>query len=1005
MAVNITNSELKETKGKTLPSISLETLRSMREEQCSVSSSSDFKLQNYQRFLRRVLSPESSVRNLLVVHGTGTGKTCTAIQISEEYITKPEFQEKTVLVLANPAVQDNFKNQIFSLSKVTVDNGVLSSKQCTGRRYLDMILRVQNEPMKWSDPQVREKISDISQKLIKEFYEFQGYTEFANVLKTQADIGSLHLETWIHKTFDNRMIIIDEAHSLKTTDEGLETKLISSALKHIVEVADNLILILLTATPMFDDYTEILYYFNIFLLNDRKIKTFLKTEDVFLENGDFKEGMEIKFRGWCQDYISYVRGDNPLTFPFRLPPSKKFIAPIATKDWETGNTIPLNERRHILTLTGSYVKGIQKKIMMSKELTKLGPASIEQVLCSFPDNQPFSKTFVLSTDESSTYKYAKGVPTFLSPSQIENYSSKFALVNKLISESKGVIFIYSNSVKYGADLFAMCLEEHGYSSANGNQLLEKTSNEIEPGSKGKYALFTSKVQEGERRRLLDRLKMPSNYKGDDIKIIIGSKTVAEGIDLSFVRQIHILEFWWNMSRIEQAVGRGIRTCSHTRLPFEEQNCTVYLHVCKVEDSDEELIDEYYYRTRVEQKGKIIAKLKNIIMESAMDCPLQTELNNLPNEWRKFEIEQTSSYKNEIMKFKLNDLSSPLFGEVSSVCKIKEIPEDPDHERPLSAYLDVRDEILDKILSMFLRKPIWNINDLEKSPEMNQYDKDVLIYTLQSAIESGFQLKDKNGRVGTLESKGNLYAFTTGKFNSLQDRLIKSEEIRNIPLRIHETEEKKSITLYEALQKFNWKGDIKQRFSQEVLEWYILDHIMHPKDRLEYMINLDWKNPPIFAKQLKTKHFKILGSKKIYEDKEKITPIGDQKDEYEEWVENLKNSFIEKRENYFAAMKDRKILFNIEKGNILKRAERSKVLGGRACGTALSDIVLNLFADWLGMSFPDYIKTKIDRCLFLALLVRHNIIQNKKGIVWWTPEEWAILQEDDNRKDLVTRLKD
>jgi hypothetical protein len=42
---------------------------------------------------------------------------------------------------------------------------------------------------------------------------------------------------------------------------------------------------------------------------------------------------------------------------------------------------------------------------------------------------------------------------------------------------------------------------------------------------------------------------------------------------------------------------------------------------------------------------------------------------------------------------------------------------------------------------------------------------------------------------------------------------------------------------------------------------------------------------------------------------------------------------------------------------------------------------------------------------LALLVRHNIIQNKKGIVWWTPEEWAILQEDDNRKDLVTRLKD
>jgi superfamily II DNA or RNA helicase len=84
MAVNISNSELKETQGKTLPSVSLKELQQMREEQCS-NTSNDFKLQNYQRFLRRVLSPDSPVKNLLVVHGTGTGKTCTAIQISEEY--------------------------------------------------------------------------------------------------------------------------------------------------------------------------------------------------------------------------------------------------------------------------------------------------------------------------------------------------------------------------------------------------------------------------------------------------------------------------------------------------------------------------------------------------------------------------------------------------------------------------------------------------------------------------------------------------------------------------------------------------------------------------------------------------------------------------------------------------------------------------------------------------------------------------------------------------------
>jgi type I site-specific restriction endonuclease len=82
--VNLTFPELSETKGQTLPPAHKDTLVQLREEMCSQSASRDFKLQNYQRFLRRVLSPDSPVRCLLMVHGTGTGKTCTAIQIAEE---------------------------------------------------------------------------------------------------------------------------------------------------------------------------------------------------------------------------------------------------------------------------------------------------------------------------------------------------------------------------------------------------------------------------------------------------------------------------------------------------------------------------------------------------------------------------------------------------------------------------------------------------------------------------------------------------------------------------------------------------------------------------------------------------------------------------------------------------------------------------------------------------------------------------------------------------------
>ena len=167
MSINLTHPELLETASRELPVASLETLKTLREEMCSQSGTRDFKLQSHQRFLRRILSPDSSTRSLLMVHGTGTGKTCSAIQIAEEYILRPEFQDQRVLVLAQPAVQENFKNQIFDITRVFVDDqGLLLSKQCTGRRYLDILERIQHEPMKWSDPAVRSRMDTTAKKII-----------------------------------------------------------------------------------------------------------------------------------------------------------------------------------------------------------------------------------------------------------------------------------------------------------------------------------------------------------------------------------------------------------------------------------------------------------------------------------------------------------------------------------------------------------------------------------------------------------------------------------------------------------------------------------------------------------------------------------------------------------------------------------------------------------------------------------------------------------------------
>ena len=102
--VNLTYPEIEEIRTEALPPHSIDALKLLRNQMCEASESTGFKLQSQQRFLRRILSPDSPTRNLLMIHGTGSGKTCTAIQVAEEYILRPEFQDKKVLVVASAAV-------------------------------------------------------------------------------------------------------------------------------------------------------------------------------------------------------------------------------------------------------------------------------------------------------------------------------------------------------------------------------------------------------------------------------------------------------------------------------------------------------------------------------------------------------------------------------------------------------------------------------------------------------------------------------------------------------------------------------------------------------------------------------------------------------------------------------------------------------------------------------------------------------------------------------------
>lgn len=1001
--VNLTYPELAEITNTNLPPASLDALKNLRNRMCE-GSSGGFKLQSQQKFLRRVLSPESPTRNLLMVHGTGTGKTCTAIQVAEEYILRPEFQDKRVLVLASRAVEENFRSELFDIDRTKLDvvAGTLESKQCTGRRYLDMLLRIESNPKNWNNPEIRDKLQSTANKLINEFYEFAAYSSFGlSVNKQQVNNNRADYEAWIHETFDNRLVIVDEAHRVAMEESG--TKEVSTALESIVKIADGMVLVLLTATPMFDKFDEIVFYMNLFLWNDRKqgVKESVRVGDIFNPNGTLKQ--EEKFRDWAQNYVSFVRGENPFTFPFRLPPPKVVNQSEINTTFLNKN-LGDNERLKYLSLVESKAQGIQLEVLSKSDRTdndEKRQALLEPTVSVLPDGKTFREVF---RTVGKQFEYA-GEP-FLTPEKLPNHSAKFVNIIQSIEASKGIAFVYSNYATMGARLFAMTLEEHGYVPALGSTLLAKSS--YTGQTKGKYILLTSKASDSEISDMLAMVKSPKNRDGEQVRVIISSPIVSEGVDFRCVRQIHVIEPWWNMSRIEQVIGRGLRTCSHTLLPFEEQNCTVYLHVIRTGDA-RETFDEYTYRTKVEQKAMKIANVRKVLAESAMDCPLQNSINNLPEDWKNLEIPQKRAEGREDVVFRLEGMLAPTFDDNPDVtqCIVKPSEPDTEHVRPLSTFLDVRDELLEKVGRLMIDKPIWDRKDLIAA--LRPFTEEVVIYNLQQAVTSAFRFKDSFGRPAVLESRGELYSLAPlGVQNgTLIERTTQPPPKGSVDLPKVEVEEsKEEVELEENLldtrrEAFKFPADATTRFSVETLNGYIFDHEFTQEEKRAFLKTKPQGLP--FAERLYVPDtdYIILGEG-VYEPPE--VPVGSDETRFREWKKALVTKFIENKDVLFGSVKNGKFTISkmaVDGDQVKRKTEKSaKKFEPITCGTGDNKVdVVRSFAKFINKNEGELPKFKnaVEACMYSELLCReeHNCF-------WLTPEELSVLFENAELKAEFTK---
>ena len=310
-------------------------------EHAEVLANADFELAPHQSFVRNFLSSQTPYNSLLLFHGLGSGKTCSAIGVAEEQrdYLKALGISKRIIIVASPNVQDNFRLQLFDERKLQQGpGGIWTTSGCVSNKLLKEVNPMNMKGM------TREKIISQVKTLINNSYLFLGYNEFANyIAKTEnleayrqkrgarTDTGTTmdarkmrSLERNLKNEFNDRLIIIDEIHNIRETEES-DNKVVASQLLNLVKKANNLRLLLLSATPVYNSYKEIVWLLNLLNANDRRAT--IEVRDIFDANGNFKKnaqgeeiGKELLVRK-ATGYISFVRGDNPYTFPFRVYPS------------------------------------------------------------------------------------------------------------------------------------------------------------------------------------------------------------------------------------------------------------------------------------------------------------------------------------------------------------------------------------------------------------------------------------------------------------------------------------------------------------------------------------------------------------------------------------------------------------------------------------------------------------------------------------------------------------
>ena len=892
-------------------------------ERADILSKASFEIQPHQAFVKNFLSSQTPYNSLLLFHGLGSGKTYSAIGVCEEMreYVKQMGISKRILIVASENVQENFKLQLFDERNLVLVEGVWTIKGIAGNQLLREV-----NPMNMKGIS-KEKIISQIKSVINQSYLFLGYGQFANyIIKTiyyNKDHKNIQLTNntekivldkkmikRIRNEFSNRLIVIDEVHNIRKTEDNTNKK-VAIFLEMMVKAAENVRLLLLSATPMYNSYKEIVWLLNLMNMNDRRGK--VQVKDLFDAMGNFKsEGEEMLIRK-ATGYISFVRGENPYTFPYRIYPNefsvKNTFPFIPYPSYQmNGKKIKEEDKKRILSLylnqfnkcescgdcqacTYRYIienlqqtkfnkttkKGVVIEMPNFENMESFGytmlQIPLESLIISYPkeglketlkkmplkvyseeleekETLNSSSSVESSTTESSkdlltidpneltgtkglsrmmNFKDEKSPPekgsfsykkttldqygNIFSREKIGKYSSKIRTILDFIVSgagkvSEGVILIYSQYIDAGLIPMALALEEMGFTRYGENvkplfkekpsevvdvRTMKPSKNKMENKKDfmpARYSMITGDLRLSPNNVFeVTGLTNKDNQEGHKVKVVLISKAGSEGIDFKYIRQVHILEPWYNMNRIEQIIGRAVRNFSHKDLPFEKRNVQIFMHGTILENSKEEAADLYVYRV-AESKAIQIGHVTRVLKETAVDCLLNHDQTNFTQEnfqqFLKEPIRQELSDGQILNQFKIGDAPFSPACDYMATCNYtcrpdKKINDSDVNEDTYNEFYIVMnsEKILQKIRLLMKESFFYKKNtllQLIQTPKPYPYAQ---IYSALTQLvdDRNEYIIDKYGRNGHLVNIGDYYLFQPLELNDVNASLFE----RSVPI--------------------------------------------------------------------------------------------------------------------------------------------------------------------------------------------------------------------------------